>query len=113
VGHYADHKLVFAKTWEVGMRTKKDSLGMPLGVNNLSDRWLQPLIEKAGVKKIDIHGLRHTCATRLIERNVTAQDVARRLGHKDISITLRVYTHAFREHQKHVVSKMSDVLYGR
>lgn len=41
------------------------------------------------------HMLRHTFATRCIESGMTAVVLAKKLGHKDISITLNTYTSVF------------------
>ena len=50
-------------------------------------------IEKSGVKKIRIHDFRHSHATILINNGMNIVSVSRRLGHSDINMTLRVYTH--------------------
>ena len=50
-------------------------------------------IKKSGVKKIRIHDLRHSHATNLINSGVNIVSVSRRLGHSDINMTLKVYTH--------------------
>ena len=47
---------------------KHDVLGNPLQVNNLGQREYARLIATAGVRPIKFHGLRHTCATLLLER---------------------------------------------
>lgn len=41
------------------------------------------------------HMMRHTYATRCIESGMTAVVLAKKLGHKDISITLNTYTSVF------------------
>ena len=41
------------------------------------------------------HMLRHTFATRCIESGMTAVVLAKKLGHKDVSITLNTYTSVF------------------
>jgi Phage integrase family len=40
-----------------------------------------------------IHVLRHTYATLLLQANAPITDVSAQLGHRDASITLRVYAH--------------------
>jgi integrase len=46
-----------------------------------------------GITEIPFHGLRHTHATILQARHVDAKTVSQRLGHSDVSTTLRIYTH--------------------
>lgn len=43
--------------------------------------------------KFDYHSLRHTHATKLIEGGANIKAVQTRLGHKDVSTTLQIYSH--------------------
>ena len=45
-------------------------------------------IKKAGVKKIRIHDLRHSCASLLISKGISIVAVSHRLGHTNIEQTL-------------------------
>ena len=49
---------------------------------------------------IKFHELRHTTASILVAAGLDPETVAERLGHSDPSITLRVYSHAFKERDK-------------
>ena len=49
--------------------------------------------KKEPMKKISIHGFRHTHASLLFESGATIKDVQFRLGHSDIQTTMDVYTH--------------------
>ena len=51
--------------------------------------------ENAGVKRINLHGFRHSCASMLINNNVNISVVSNYLGHADIEETLNTYTHMF------------------
>lgn len=51
-------------------------------------------VKGAEVPTITLHGLRHTAATLLLRAGASVHLVARLLGHKDPSITLKVYSHA-------------------
>jgi integrase len=51
------------------------------------------LLAKADLRQIRIHDLRHTYATLLLQAGAPITYVSQQLGHRDASITLRVYAH--------------------
>jgi integrase len=108
--HYHDHGLVFAKEWG-DLQRRHDTLGDPLQANNLGQREYARLIKAAGVRAIKFHGLRHTCATLLLQAGVPANVVQRRLGHKKIEITLTIYAHALPAMQQDAAARLAAVLH--
>jgi integrase len=56
--------------------------------------------EKAGVKKIRIHDLRHSHVSYLINQGVEPLLIKERLGHTDIRITLNTYGHLYPNRQR-------------
>ncbi|MGM0168998.1 hypothetical protein IGI39_003314 [Enterococcus sp. AZ135] len=56
-------------------------------------KWMNSIIKQNNLKRITIHGLRHTHATMLLEAGVTVKDVQVRLGHASIQITMDTYLH--------------------
>jgi integrase len=66
--------------------------GGPLHPERLSRRF-QAGTRRAGLPMIRLHDLRHTHATLALEAGVNAKVMQERLGHADVSITLRVYSH--------------------
>jgi len=107
---YHDHGLVFAKPWnEIGRSLS--SAGEPLQINNLGEREFAPLIAKAEVPPISLHGLRHTCATLLLAADVPSRVVQERLGHKKIETTLSVYAHVLPGQQKDAARRLASVLF--
>jgi integrase len=50
-------------------------------------------VQQAGLRKIPLHGLRHSHATLALRAGVHAKIVSERLGHASISLTLDVYSH--------------------
>lgn len=47
----------------------------------------------SNVKKIRIHDFRHSHATFLLSHGIPITVISKRLGHKDVSMTLNVYSH--------------------
>ena len=93
---YEDRAFIFAVEFANG----RAKLGAPLVLPNLATRIFPRLIEKAGVKPITFHGLRHTSATRALAAGVPVKVVSERLGHSKTSITLDLYSHVGRRSRK-------------
>jgi integrase len=108
---YQDHGLVFAKEWGE-LYGRKDFLGLPLQTNNLGERQFKRLMKAANVKRISIHGLRHTSATLLLKAGVAAHVVQQRLGHKRIEMTLGIYAHALPSMQQDAARRLGVLLHG-
>ena len=105
---YQEYGLVFAKDWW-GVRTHGRTLGQPLQVTAIGQAAFKRLIALSGVTRITFHGLRHTCATLLLENKTQAHVVQKRLGHKRIEITLGIYAHVLPAMEQEAASAM-DVL---
>jgi integrase len=110
---YQDLGLVFAKEPSEAGRRAAAVLGTPLAVNNLGEREFSALVTAAGVSKISIHGLRHTCATLLLAAGVPWHVVQKRLGHKDASTTLDVYSHVLPDQQRDAARRLAALLYRK
>lgn len=87
-------------------------LGQPLLMNNLGQREYARLIEAAGIKAIKFHGLRHTCATLLLQGGVPVHVVSERLGHSKVSMTMEVYAHVLPDMQRDAASAIGSILHG-
>ncbi len=57
--------------------------------------WFAAAVRRAGVQPITPHDLRHTCASLAVSAGVNVLALARMFGHKDPSVTLRVYADLF------------------
>lgn len=109
--HYHDHGLVFAKDYPDLQHTGQ-MLGHPLQINNLGERVFAPLIRAAGVRRIKFHGLRHTCATLLLQAGEPVHVVSERLGHTKITMTLDTYSHVLPNMQQRAADTIGAVLHG-
>jgi len=109
--HYQDHGLAFAKEYGDVQRAG-DMLGHPLQSNNLGQREYARLVTEAGVRVIKFHGLRHTCATLLLQAGEPVHVVAERLAHSQVTMTLEVYSHVLPNMQQRAAATIGAVLHG-
>ena len=65
-------------------------------------------IQKAGVKKIRVHDLRHSACAYLAHQGVAPMVIKERMGHKDIKITLNTYGHLYPNEQKKVADMLNQ-----
>lgn len=77
---WADHDLVFPT-----------GSGRPVNPSHVR-RAFDRLVAQAGVRRITPHGLRKSHITALIAAGANVKAVAARVGHRDITTTLRTYT---------------------
>lgn len=69
----------------------------------------EKLTERAGVRKLNFHALRHTFATRAIECGMDIRTVADIMGHKNASVTLNRYAHCMLDHKIEMMQKLPRV----
>ena len=74
-----------------------------------TDRYFADVCKNAGVKKIRLHDLRHSCASLLISKGVSIVAVSRQLGHSNIEQTLNTYSHLMPDDHKKIVSELEEV----
>jgi integrase len=83
---------------EVVFRSPEGAAYRPLSKTPM--RTLSRILDKAKIAQIDeqgrvldVHSLRHTCASRLARRGVPITTTQRLLGHSSVELTSRYYTH--------------------
>ena len=64
------------------------------------------LLNEYGLNPVNYHALRHTFATRCIERGVDIKSLSEILGHTDASITLNTYVHSSMELKRLQLEKL-------
>lgn len=85
--------------------------GTPLRNQNFRRTYFDPAAASAGLPAgITPHGLRHTCASLLVDQGADPVAVQRHLGHRDVTTTLRIYRHLFAHRTDQVVDAL-DALY--
>ncbi len=73
------------------------------------ERIMTKAAEKAGVKRIRVHDLRHSCTSLLIHKGVSIVAVSRRLGHTSIEQTLNTYSHMMPDDQTMILSTLETL----
>lgn len=67
--------------------------GTVVDANTLVSRYFLPALEKAGLRKIRFHDLRHTFGSLLIQDGASLTYVKEQMGHSSIQITVDTYGH--------------------
>lgn len=84
------------------------------GIKPVSDPTLRYLNEyfaqQANVKRIRIHDFRHSHASLLANNGINIQEIAKRLGHADVSITLKTYSHLYPKESERALTVLNAVL---
>lgn len=62
------------------------------------------------MRPIKFHGLRHTCATLLLQAGTPIHVVSERLGHSKVSMTMEVYAHVLPDMQQEAVDLFGALL---
>jgi integrase len=88
--------------------------GQPLDRHNVA-RALRSTLKRArvdgepafaqGERRPSLHSFRHNAASHLLNAGMTADDVARRLRHKDATVTRSVYVHEIRDAERRAVDR--------
>ncbi len=72
-------------------------------------RAFRSLCGRAGVTGVRLHDLRHYVATRLLTAGVDVRTVAGRLGHRNPSTTLNVYSHFVPESDQQAAAALGQI----
>lgn len=81
--------------------------GATLITNNAVTKTLRKFLLEYRVGSYTLHALRHTHASMLLSQGLSIQYISKRLGHANIEITWRVYSHLLEE-QKNEEDAMLD-----
>lgn len=86
------------------------STGGYLDPNNMAKRLFKPCLEKAGVKNIRFHDLRHTYASLMIAKQMPIKFIQQQMGHSSIQVTLDKYGHLMPELYEIGANALNDVV---
>ena len=75
-----------------------------------SNCWLEQIIRKYNLKKITMHGFRHSHCSLLFEMGTPIQVVQERLGHSNIKTTMDIYTHVTEKQRDEIAENFAKHL---
>lgn len=81
--------------------------GEPWDESNLRRTWRRCL-DRAGMRKVRFHDLRHTYASLLGAAGAPPKYVQTQLGHSSIQVTMDIYSHLFPEGNRDWVNKLDS-----
>ena len=67
------------------------------------------LLKDANIGHFTFHALRHTFATRALERGMDYKTLSAILGHYSVAFTMDTYVHSMDEHKRREMDKMDDM----
>ena len=67
------------------------------------------MLKDADVGHFTFHALRHTFATRALERGMDCKTLSAILGHYSVAFTMDTYVHSMDEHKRNEMNKMDDM----
>lgn len=77
--------------------------GSSIDPNYLRSSW-HPLRTKAGLDRVRLHDLRHTCVTMLLKLGIPPHIVRDIVGHSAIEVTMTIYAHVSLEDKRNALT---------
>lgn len=120
-----DASLAILRKWKIEQAKELMSIGInSLNKNQLlftydanklyrpsySNCWLEQIIKKYKLKKITMHGFRHSHCSLLFEMGTSIQVVQERLGHTNIKTTMDIYTHVTEKQRDEIAENFAKHL---
>ena len=113
----AHAELLIAQRQAAGLKWAERGLvfptehGTPQRAANTWRAW-QRLQARLEIQPTKFHNLRHTAASLALQAGVPLWKVSKMLGHRDVAVTFRVYSHLTPEGSEDIAERMEAVLAG-
>lgn len=85
--------------------------GAPIHPHSLSQAFARA-VERASLRRIRLHDLRHTHATIAVKAGVPVKVISERLGHESPAFTLKQYAHVVPGMQAEAAKQIADLIAG-
>jgi integrase len=105
----AAERLALGVDYSSGAYVVSNEVGDPYSPAVLSRYW-RDAVKAAGIRHIKLHAARHTCATLMHLSGVPVAVIAAWIGHKDASLTMKLYTHSQAEALKAAGASLDRVV---
>ena len=89
----AAERLALGGSYRSGAYVVSNEIGDPYSPSVLSRYWRET-VAGAGLRHIKLHAARHTCATLMHLQGVPVAVIAAWIGHRDATLTMRLYAHS-------------------
>ncbi|GAB3815031.1 tyrosine-type recombinase/integrase [Kribbella italica] len=93
------------ESWQAGGYVFSTMIGTPIEPRNMN-RHFDRLCEKAGVRRIRFHDLRHSCASLLYSQGVPLENIQDVLGHSSPTVTKVIYVDVAEDVTRDAVDKL-------
>ena len=85
------------------------TVGTPIDPRSFQ-RDFKIILEKNDIRQVNVHGLRHTFATRSLESGMSVKTLSKILGHASVGFTLDTYAHVTEQLKISEISGMQGFL---
>jgi integrase len=106
------------RVWKLQCPLTDDALvfpaadGRPIRRSNALRYGLWAALDRAKLRRVTMHSLRHSFASALIMGGAAVTEVQSLLGHASPAITLRIYSHWFKTIDSGAVGRLSQIILG-
>jgi integrase len=104
-----DERHTAGTTWRNNRLVFTTEIGTPLEPRNVLRRF-EVLAERAGLKGVHLHTLRHSAASFLLAAGTHTKVVQEHLGHSSYTITADIYSHVGPAQQREAADRLDEAL---
>ncbi len=102
-----ENKLMLGNAYEENFLVCCQANGAPYNPSSYSKKF-SAFLKKNNLKPIRLHDVRHSNATLMLSLGIAVKIASARLGHKNTSITMDLYSHVLPEMQKEVANAFEE-----